>query len=307
MTNIRFQIISITAIFAAVGVGLALGTVTRNSPASAAAQAELSALSAENDDLQAQLDYLGRDEVTLEKFAEDLAPAVLAGRLTSIKVLVLATPSGVDSVAGVRQMLVAAGADVTATLQATTKFYDPRYSDELLDLAHTALPSSVVGAIPEGADGVGASSAVLSAVLLKHTPAVAEEDLRTVLTSYASRGYLLGTEELGAPADVVVVVSGPPSTDEDAAKRNAAALAMVSQFDRAGKVVVAATTQTGVGNLVSQVRADPQMKLSVSTVDNVTTPQGRLVAVWAAADQLGGKTGHYGSGDGAALLPKITP
>jgi Copper transport outer membrane protein, MctB len=302
----RFQIISIVAVFTAVGVGLAMGTAARDSPAAASTRSQLTALSEQNDDLQAQIDYLSRDEATRERFVEELVPTVLAGRLKATKVLLLATPSGVDSVAGVRQMLSVAGADLTGALQVTGKFTDPRYEDELLDLAHTVLPSSVVDPPPAGLDGVGASASVLATVLLKHTPATTDEDLRTALASYASQGYLLGTDGVRAAADVVVVVSGPPVAGEDATRRNAALLGIVTQFDKAGKMVVAATTDTGAGNLVAQVRHDAQLHLSVSTVDNVTTPQGRLVAAWAAVDQLAGKTGHYGVGEGTTLLPKRT-
>jgi Copper transport outer membrane protein, MctB len=302
----RFQIISIVAVFTAVGAGLAMGTAARDNPAAASTRNQLTALSEQNDDLQAQIDYLSRDEATRERFAEELVPSVLSGRLKATKVLLLATPSGVDSVADVRKMLSVAGADLTGALQITGKFTDPRYDDELLDLAHTVLPASVVGRPAAGLDGVGASASVLATVLLKHTPATTDENLRTALASYASQGYLLGTDGVKGAADVVVVVSGPPVTDEDATRRNAALLAVVSQFDKAGNVVVAASTDTGAGNLVAQVRHDSQLHLNVSTVDNVSTPQGRLVAAWAAADQVAGKTGHYGVGEGTTLLPKIT-
>jgi hypothetical protein len=52
------------------------------------------------------------------------------------------------------------------------------------------------------------------------------------------------------------------------------------------------------------LRGDPQLAQNVSTVDNVSTPQGRLVTAWAVADQIAGRVGHYGIGPGAALLPR---
>jgi hypothetical protein len=110
---------------------------------------------------------------------------------------------------------------------------------------------------------------------------------------------------VNTPADVVVVVSGPPSTNADFARRNAAVLAMTTQFARASKVVVAATTVGGAGNLVAQIRIDPGLRLTVSTVDNAGTPAGRLVVAWAVADQIEGRAGQYGTGQGATLVPKI--
>jgi hypothetical protein len=40
-------------------------------------------------------------------------------------------------------------------------------------------------------------------------------------------------------------------------------------------------------------------------VDDVGTPAGRLVTAWALADLIGGRTGHYGNGAGASLLPPV--
>lgn len=80
----------------------------------------------------------------------------------------------------------------------------------------------------------------------------------------------------------------------------------VAQFDKAGDVVVAASADAGNGNVVAEVRGDPQLFQTVSTVDNVDTPQGRLVAAWAVADRIRGRTGHYGIGAGATLVPKTT-
>jgi hypothetical protein len=302
--NFRFKVISITAVFAAMGIGLALGAVAHNGPASASLRAEASELDQRNGQLRADADRINRDAGVRQRFAEELVPAVLTGRLVGAKVLIVSTPSAADSVGGVRRMLTVAGASLTGTLEVTAKFTDPHYQNELLDLARTVLPSSVVGPVPAGVDGVGATSALLSAVLLKRTNPVTEQDMRTVLTSYASQGYLRGTEGLISPADVVIVVCGPPVMDEHVTRRGAAMQALVTQFDKAGNITVAATNDTGAGNLVAQVRHDPRLRLTVSTVDNVGTPQGRLVAAWAAVDQIAGKTGHYGVGQGATLLPE---
>ena len=64
--------------------------------------------------------------------------------------------------------------------------------------------------------------------------------------------------------------------------------------------MVADGAATGV---VAQVRADPALAATVSTVDNAGTPSGRLVAAWALADLIGGRAGHYGTGAGVKLLP----
>ena len=125
-----------------------------------------------------------------------------------------------------------------------------------------------------------------------------------MLTAYTGPGYLTGTEDVTAAAGAVVLVSGPPYTGPEAARRNAAMVTMVAQLDNAGDVMVAASADAGAGNVVAEVRGDPRLSQTVSTVDNVGTPQGRLVVAWALADQIAGRAGHYGIGSGATLLPK---
>ena len=78
----------------------------------------------------------------------------------------------------------------------------------MLDLATRALPPSVTGGLPTGVDGVGASTALLAAVLVARTPAVVDADITSVLAAYTSQGYLkLGTPK-PAPGDAVVLVGG---------------------------------------------------------------------------------------------------
>jgi hypothetical protein len=76
-------------------------------------------------------------------------------------------------------------------------------------------------------------------------------------------------------------------------------------LDRSAPVVVAIDGVGGDGNVVRALRGDPTLTKTVSTVDNVSTPQGRVVVGLALAEQLEGRAGHYGVGDGAsALMPK---
>jgi hypothetical protein len=300
----KLQVISIVAVFAAVSAGLVLGSFAHNNQATAATQDEVAVLDRQNAALQAQVDQLNRDALTDLRFTEGLAPTILYGRLQGTKVLTLSTPSGAGSVEGVVRMLSSAGAVLTGSVQLTTRFTDPRYDDQLRDLAHAAPPSTVVG-IPKNADGVAASAAVLSGVFMTRAPALSDADIRKVLDSYANAGFLRGTGPVSTPADVVVVVSGPPEANEDAVRRNAAAFAMVTQLARAGKVVVAANTYSGAGNLVAAVRADPALSLTVSTVDNSDAAIGRLLIAWAVGDQLAAHTNHYGTASGASLVPKI--
>jgi hypothetical protein len=305
MISFRFQVVALTAVFGAVAGGLLLGTAAAGRSASDAAMREQAAMTAQdNQQLRERLEHLGDDVAARERFAEQLAPVVLAGRLASAKVLILATDAGQDNVEPVARMLGLAGATVTGRIVLRDQFLDPGQTDALLDLATTALPPTVAGGLPVSADGVSASAALLAAVLLNPSAAVTPADQHAVLVAYASRNYLTGADSVTAPSDVVVLMTGPPDTGPAAGLRNAALLSVVDRFDQAGHVVVAAPTDTGSGNVVAQLRAGAH-RSTVSTVDNVGTPQGRLVTAWAVAEQLAGRSGHFGVGAGAQLVPAV--
>lgn len=307
MISFRFHVIALTSVFVAVATGLVVGSAAWSGPESESLRDQVTAANGQNQELRERLEHLRTDADANEGFAERLAPAVLSNRLAAAKVLILATPSGKDTVDGVRRMLTTAGASITGTVEVAEAFTDPARADGLRDLATASLPPSVVGAPQPNVDGVGSASALLAAVLLKRVPPVAAQDLRSVLTAFASQGYLHGADGVTEPADAVVIVAGPPATGVASAARNSALLTMVARFDTAGAVVVASAADSGTGNVIAQVRADPVLRLTASTVDNAAVSEGRLVTAWAVAEQLAGRAGHYGTGTGATLLPKSAP
>jgi hypothetical protein len=304
--SFRFQVVALTAVFGAIAGGLLLGAAAQGRSASEAAlRDQANAAAEEGQQLRDRLAHLDTDVNARERFAQQVAPAALAGRLAAARVLLVVTRSGESYVDGVREMLDLAGASVTGRVGLGDLFLDPGQTDALQDLATAALPPSVVGGLPVGTDGVTTSSALLAAVLLNRTPAVAAEDQRSVLTAYASRGYVTGIDTVTGPADAVVVVTGGPQTGPAATARNGALLSLVAQFGQAGRAVVTAASDAGTGNVVAQLRTGPRP--GVSTVDNVATPQGRLVTALAVAEQLAGRSGHYGVGTGALLVPPTVP
>jgi hypothetical protein len=302
--NFRYHVVSLTAVFLALAIGLVVGTAALNGPAADALNDQVNAVSRQNQQYRDQINHLVEDANRQEQFANEAAPIILANRLVGRRVLVLATSSGVNYVDGILQMLQVAGAKVTARVAMTDKFTDPADNEDLLDRAHLSRPPSVTD-LPTNSNGVETSSALLAAVLLDRTPSVPADVTRSVLAQYAQASYLIVTGEVTGPAEVVVVVAGPPAVDREGAKKNEAVLTLVEQLDRAAPVVVAIDGVGGDGNVVRALRGDPTLTKTVSTVDNVSTPQGRVVVGLTLAEQLDGHAGHYGVGDGASsLMPK---
>jgi hypothetical protein len=307
--NFRYHVVSLTAVFLALAIGLVVGTAALNGPVADSLSDNVNGLRKDNQQLRDTVNSLKEEVNREEDFANEAANTLLAGKLKDRRVLMLALPSGRDQVDPVAKMLGAAGAKVTGRIDVQDKFVNPENSIELLDLAvRASQPSAQTTGLPGNSDGVETSSALLATALLDRpqgTAAVTEADLKAVLSAYSNAGYITVEGKIAGPAEAVVVVSGQPYVDRDSAKKDAAVVTMVDQFDKAGRVVVAGTGSSN-GNVVAGIRSDPALSKTISTVDNANTAQGQVVTALATAEQVAAnKAGHYGLGSGAAsLMPK---
>lgn len=306
MINFRYHVVSLTAVFLALAIGLVVGTAALNGPAADALEDTVNGLRKANGQYRDQVDSL-RDQVDKEsQFVTQVAPTLLANKLAGKRVLLMSFAHGSEHVDGVKSMLNMAGATITGTVALHDKFTNPDNSVELLELEDNAQPVTVpVGAIPTSTDGTEKSSALLAAVLLDRVPAVPVADAKAVLTAYSQAGYLSVDGSVSGPAEMVVFVSGMPDTDSKANGKNALVVTTVVQFDKQGVTLVAGLG-SGEGNLVTEVRDDAVLVKSISTVDDISTVQGHVAAALAAEELLvKGKVGHYGvEQNSSGLVPQ---
>ncbi|MEV4754577.1 copper transporter [Micromonospora sp. NPDC049559] len=308
MINFRYHVVSLTAVFLALAIGLVVGTAALNGPAVDSLADRVTAMSKSNDQLRETVNNLEAEAKREEDFAAEAAPRLLADTLTNHRVLMLVLPSGRDQADGVAEMLRTTGATITGRIDVQDKFVSPENNDNLLELAvRAAQPSVPTSGLPGNSDGVETSSALLASALVDR-PAVApvtDQDRTAVLRAYGSDGYLtVADNKISGPAEAVVVVSGQPYVDRNSSEKDESVVKLVVQFDKNAAVVVAGIGSTG-GNLVAQVRADPTLAQTISTVDNSNTTMGQLVTAMATVEQVTlKKAGPYGVGAGASLMPK---
>lgn len=306
MINFRYHVVSLTAVFLALAIGLVVGTAALNGPVADSFDDQVTSLGKKNEQLREQVSHL-EDELTREEqFATEAAPALVGGTLSGRRLLLVVLPGEQKFADQLATMLTAAGATLTGRITVQNKFVDPANALELLDLSDKASqPSLPAGELPNNVDGVETSGALLGAALLDRNPAVEAADQQAVLAAYTSAGYLTVDAKVTGPAEAAVVVAASPPVDKDAAARNSATVTLVSQFATSRPAVVAAGS-VGDGSLVSAVRADPALVKAISTVDNAATVQGQVATALAAAEVLQqARTGQYGLTTGAtSLLPK---
>ncbi|RKN37947.1 copper transporter [Micromonospora endolithica] len=311
MINFRYHVVSLTAVFLALAIGLVVGTAALNGPVADSLKERVNGLSNQNQLMRQQVNDMQEELAREEEFAAEIAEVVLPGKLTGKRVLVVSLPTGRAHTENVVKMLQLAGADVTGRIDLQDKFIDPDNSNDLLELAvNAARPTSApTGDLPGNGHGVETSSALLANVLLDRAPGatpVSEADRRAVLAAYTNANYLTTEDKVTAAAEAVVVVSGQPYVDKDAGPKDESVVKVAEQFDRTGAIVVAGTGSAG-GNLVAVVRGDPVLAQTISTVDNANTVQGQLVTSLALVQQVNDKkAGQYGVGDNASsLLPRL--
>jgi hypothetical protein len=301
LINFRYHVVSLTAVFLALAIGLVVGTAAFNGPAAEELGDQVSGMRKQNDALRDQVNHLKEEAQQEEQFASDALPYLLGDKLAGRRVLLLSTADAdKEYVDGMVKAFEVAQVKLTGRVSLTKKFVEPDRKEHLLDLVDTTTPPGVTG-LPANSNGAETSAALLAAVLVDRNPAVTPDDRRRVLAAYKD----FVTADVSGPAEAVVLITGAPYSDKDAAKLNGALKFVVEQFDRPGPLVVAGSGTGGDGNLLAAVRRDATLAKQVSTVDNVATPQGRAATLLALVEQFDGKVGHYGVGGGAtALLPK---
>jgi hypothetical protein len=306
--NFRYHVVSLTAVFLALAIGLVVGTAALNGPVADSLKSQISALSKDNSNKRDQINQY-RDELNKNQdFATQIAPAYLNNQLAGRKVLVLALPNTSEYADGVIAMLKVAGATVTSKITVQDKFFDPNNTYELLDLAgQSSQPTIQMEGLPLNSDGVETASAQLALGLLQRAGAAqaSADDVAALLTAYTKQGYLAVGDNAVGGAEGTVIVSGEPPTDKDAAKKDQSAVTMATQFGK-NKPLVVAGVEVGDGNLISGVRGDPKLVKEISTVDNASTAQGQVATAMVTAERtVQGKVGQYGLGAGASsLVPK---
>jgi hypothetical protein len=304
--NFRYHVVSLTAVFLALAIGLVVGTAALNGPVADSLKDQVQALNRDNSNLRDQQNQY-RDQLNgAQDFATQVAPALLNGQLAGRRILVVALPGSQDYADQVISMLTVAGAEITAKVTVQDKFFEPVNDVELLDLAEQASQPTVPAAgLPNNSDGVETSSALLALALQQRTQEVAPNDLTAVLAAYTDAGYIAVDDKATGGAEATVVVSGLPAVDNDAARKSRSAVTLTTQFAKDRPLVVAGDG-AGDGNLVAAVRADPALVKTISTVDNASTAQGQLATALAVVERVvQDKAGQYGLTAGAtSLVPK---
>lgn len=309
MIDFRYHVVSIVAVLLALALGLFLGSTTLQGAVFNDLDKRTKGVAAENRRLETQANVLRSEIAGGRAFADAVEPFAVAGRLSGQTVVVVSAP-GVDGDTRKRleQVLVDAGATVSADIRLRDAYVDPRQDGLLGSLAERLAGP---GKLPQGS-GQSKAAAQLASVLVARpgTRAAGAQALETSLTAYADGSLLQVANGTAHPGTLAVVLGAVPSTNatpDALTGENDVLMTLAQALDRtgAGAALAAPAAAAASPGVLAVARGNGPFSAAVSTVDGIEDTTGRVALVFALAQQLSGGSGSYGSAAGASgALPR---
>ena len=312
MINLRYHIVSLVAVFLALGLGIVMGSTVIDRVTVDAlnnrlddVQRSVGTIREENGRLKSQVDQ-GQD------FAVTTRDQLLRGHLRSIPVMVVAV-AGVDRgpVDELRQALVSAQATMEGTIWFTSKMRltsdsDVRALATALDLPldrPEVVRRQALARVAAARDLAATDASPLAA--LQTAGFLTYEGPSPGTSTTSSQPLALSQLPLANTRYLVVSGAGAEVGDD------VVAVPLVQAYAQASGRAVAAESgvdsEGGRAVFVGLLRGDVASG-RLSTVDNLESPMGQTAAVLALEDLGVPRYGHYGVGPGAQrILPAQTP
>jgi hypothetical protein len=321
VVDFRYHVVSIVAVFLALGIGIVFGTTAINRAILDDLDRNVSRLTADKHDLEADRKKLTDDVRDAQAWGKAVYPTLIAHALSGERVVVVSAPGASKSLRDdVVKQLAAAGAAVVGKVRLSDALADPARAAELDDLVIRELPQGLTlptsGATPEQRAVAELAYVVgLAAEDTAPPPAAPPSATTRVLAALRERGFLTVDGKSLSPARNVVVVlpgappSQTPSPTASPEPRQPGVDVLTAFATLPARPAVVAVSPTGgsvSGSQLEAVRADALLQDVVSTVDDADTVYGQAALVLALAGARHGETGHYGTGVGADA-PVPTP
>ena len=338
MINFRFHLVSLTAIFLALAVGIILGASVVNSGAVDGLRGQLGSVKEDVSRVDQQNGELRRNLASWDNFSAKAAPGILAGRLQGVPVLMFGV-RGVDAdrVEDLRSDLVSADARVLGTVWLTSKMQLDRTDDvralaQAFDLGTTntevvreAVFARLAGELVRGST----EQPVPTTLVVPNGAETTAAGLTTTTALVAPRGGVLAALSTAGFVDIdspdagrfdanlplaagtrFVVASGEGADVPDDQGAIALVQALVAASGTGTRVVAVEPGRPAQGRepevrarFIGPLRAEgKELDDRVSTVNNIEDFRGRVAAVLALVDLGVGRVGHYGFGSAADRL-----
>jgi hypothetical protein len=317
MINFRFHLVSLIAIFLALGLGILVGSSFVDQVIVDRLEKDISSARNESNARKAENGRLERTNSDLQKSLEATAPYTVQQRLQDVPIVVIAE-KGIDgsAVKRTKAMLQAAGAEVPAVmwLDETWRLDDQQQVRALAAAVGTAgnAAATRAAAMKALAARVAEPPGAIATATTVSSGATPDAD---VLASLRDAGFIGVTDgnanDLGSfpsSASRALVLTGTDSqlAGTDTLVQLVRALNDASVPTTVAEVYDAQQEDGARGDAVAPVRGDDALARTISTIDDIELVQGQVSAVLTLEQLAEGTVGHYGYGRGAsAPFPRL--
>ncbi|MFN2586535.1 MAG: copper transporter [Actinomycetota bacterium] len=302
MIDFRYHIVSIVAVFLALGIGLLMGSGVLGDPLLDNIRERARDVQEFNDRLKADVVDLEEELAVARRFAETVEPMLVEDRLAGQDVVLVDFAAGdlaLDTL--VETLEDRAGATVAAIVTVTDDIAPASDEDheELRAVTGTAADDPDEVRL-DAAREIGGRMGALAAGR-RSQRAVA------LLGSLEEGGFLdVAEEDEAAPvpagSKVVLVASGSGETPYPVEDVVAAMAEGLAAFPVRAVAVEAAGDEWGAA---AAIRDDGDLRNALGSVDNVDKLSGRIALVMALARLSGDEPGHFGEkGDATGVIPE---
>ncbi|MDX3006430.1 copper transporter [Kribbella solani] len=298
MIDFRYHIVSIVAIFFALGAGVVLGAGPLKGTGS-----ELVAAQADKDrqqlaDARAELVQVK----AVDKYRDDYVAKVTAGltdgKLNNKKITLVTMPSADSDLSdSVQSELEKAGGTVSTKVSLDSKLFDTGQR-QLVETLVQQLVTPDLDFPPNSTTYQRAGLLLARGVAAKEEGKSVDADSTKVISGLTGAKLLsLKPSPVKDRSSLIVVVAADPPSPAPDTSSYTDAVDFIKGLDMgSGGVVVAGTpASAGDGGLVKALRSDSDATKIVSSVDVADLPAGQMTVVFALAEQVTGKAGQYGA------------
>jgi hypothetical protein len=296
--DFRYHIVSIVAIFFALGAGVVLGAGPLKGTGS-----ELVASQAEKDrqqlaDARAELVQVK----ALDKYRDDYVAKVTAGmtdgKLTNKKVAIVTMPSADNDLTNsVQDAIEKSGAVITTKVALDSKLFDTGQR-QLVESLVNQLVTADMNFPADSTTYQRAGLLLARGVAAKEEGKNGDADSTKVISGLTGAKLMsLKPSQIKDRATLVVVIAAKAPTPAPEDSAYADSVDFIEGLDTgSGGVVVAGTPEAAAdGGLIKALRSDSDATKIVSSVDVADLPAGQATVVFSLAEQAGGKAGQYGA------------
>ena len=310
MIDFRYHLISLIAVFLALGLGILMGSVVLDDRLVERLQDRVSETIRSNGDLRARINDLDGRLTAFDEFATEAQGPLVGDRLVG-QTVVLIEIDGTDggTVEDVRETIEQAGGEVATSLLLTERFAlsDPTERDQLALIlgssadsvrelqteVGTTLGQRMAAAASRNAERGGAVNARFEQLIeeLRENDYIGvDSDEDSAIVPAGTVFLFLGGSETEPPFDPVLL-----------------SLSLANSLADSGAPVLVAGSTRGTWGFVDAFRDDGKAQTQVSTVDNADTVPGRIAVALALEEARRGLVGHYGQRDGAEqAIPEVS-